>query len=68
MSTVITSIDHPSAARRAGVRPGEKLISIGGHEIVDVLDGRLIVRTVDGSLLIEEYEYDGKLQPKDRLE
>ena len=37
-------------------------------EIVDVLDGRLIVRTVDGSLLIEEYEYDGKLQPKDRLE
>ena len=32
-------------------------------EIVDEFDGRLIVRTVDGSLLIEEYEYDGTLLP-----
>lgn len=32
-------------------------------EIVDEFDGRLIVRTVDGSLLIEEYEYDGALLP-----
>ncbi len=30
-------------------------------EIIDVIDGRLIVRTVDGSLLIEEYEYEGSL-------
>ena len=32
-------------------------------EIVDEFDGQLIVRTVDGSLLIEEYEYDGTLLP-----
>lgn len=32
-------------------------------EIVDEFGGQLIVRTVDGSLLIEEYEYDGTLLP-----
>ncbi|HJB91095.1 MAG TPA: hypothetical protein H9763_06455 [Candidatus Eisenbergiella merdigallinarum] len=32
-------------------------------EIVDVFDGQLIVRTVDGSLLIREYEYDGEPAP-----
>ena len=40
MSTVITSVDHRSPAQRAGVRPGEKLLTINGHEIVDVLDYR----------------------------
>lgn len=30
-------------------------------EMIDVIDGCLIVRTVDGSLLIEDYEYDGEL-------
>ena len=40
MSTVITSVDHPSPAQRAGIRPGEKLLTINGHEIVDVLDYR----------------------------
>ena len=40
MSTVITSIDRRSPAERAGVRAGEKLISIGGHPVEDVLDYR----------------------------
>ena len=40
MSTVITSVDHRSPAQRAGIRPGEKLLTINGHEIVDVLDYR----------------------------
>lgn len=40
MSTVITSVDRRSPAEHAGVRPGEKLISINGHQIVDVLDYR----------------------------
>ena len=40
MSTIITSIDPRSPAERAGVRTGEKLLSIGGHDIVDVLDYR----------------------------
>ena len=53
MSTVITSIDRPSAARRAGVRPGEKLISIGGHEIVDVLDYRFFGYDADPELVLE---------------
>lgn len=30
-------------------------------EIIDIFDGRLIVRTVDGSLLIEEYDCEKKL-------
>ena len=38
MSTVIASVDHRSPAQRAGIRPGEKLLTINGHEIVDVLD------------------------------
>lgn len=40
MSTVITSVDRRSPAERAGIRPGEKLLTINGHEIVDVLDYR----------------------------
>ena len=40
MSTVIASVDHRSPAQRAGIRPGEKLLTINGHEIVDVLDYR----------------------------
>ena len=56
MSTVITSIDNPSAARRAGVRTGEKLISIGGHEIVDVLDYRFFGYDADPELVLESPE------------
>ena len=33
MSTVIASVDHRSPAQRAGIRPGEKLLTINGHEI-----------------------------------
>ena len=40
MSTVIASVDHRSPAQRAGIRPGEKLLTINGHEIIDVLDYR----------------------------
>ena len=40
MSTVITSVDHRSPAQRAGIRTGEKLLQVNGHEIVDVLDYR----------------------------
>ena len=56
MSTVITSIDHPSAARRAGVRTGEKLISISGHEIVDVLDYRFFGYDANPELVLESPE------------
>ncbi len=40
MSTVITSIDRRSPADRAGIKVGEKLLTINGHQIVDVLDYR----------------------------
>lgn len=40
MSTVIVSIDRGSPAEHAGMREGERLISINGHPIEDVLDYR----------------------------
>ena len=40
MSTVITSIDRRSPADRYGIKVGEKLLTINGHEIIDVLDYR----------------------------
>ncbi len=40
MSTVITSIDPGSPADRAGIRVGEKLLTLNDHEIIDVLDYR----------------------------
>ena len=40
MSTVITSVDPHSPAARAHIKPGEQLLSINGHRIVDVLDYR----------------------------
>ncbi|MBQ0038487.1 MAG: DUF512 domain-containing protein [Clostridiales bacterium] len=40
MSTVITSIDPHSPALRAGIQVGEKLLTINGHEVLDVLDYR----------------------------
>jgi len=57
MYTVITSVDPGSPAERAGVRPGEKLLSIGAHPVTDVLDYRffgydrnpeLVLETADG--------------------
>lgn len=40
MSTIITSIDPGSPAMRAGLQPGQQLLSINGHTVVDVLDYR----------------------------
>lgn len=40
MSTVITAIDGGSPAEKNGIRVGEKLLKLNGHEIVDVLDYR----------------------------
>ncbi len=53
MSTVITSIDHRSPAERAKIQVGEKLISIGGHEVVDVLDYRFFGYDKDPELVLE---------------
>ena len=51
--------------------PFDEMLDFSGYapgEVVDMIDGKLIVRTVDGSLLIEEYECGRKLCAGDRLE
>ena len=59
MSTVITGIDRHSPAERAHIRVGEKLLTINGHQIADVLDYRfygydaiadLTLQQTDGSV------------------
>ena len=53
MSNIITSIDRRSPAERAGVRTGEKLISINGHDVEDVLDYRFFGYDRDPLLVLE---------------
>ena len=36
-------------------------------EVVDVFDGKPVVRTVDGSLLIEQYDFNGEIHKGDLL-
>ena len=53
------------------VHPFDEMMDFSAYapgEIIDSIDGKLIVRTVDGSLLIEEYEAACVLLPGDRLE
>lgn len=51
--------------------PFDEMIDFSGYgpgEIVDVFDGKPIVRTVDGSLLIDRYEWERELAAGDILE
>ena len=54
MSTIITSIDSRSAAEKGGVKLGEKLIAINGHEVVDVLDYRFYGYDKNPELTLED--------------
>ncbi len=56
MSTIITSIDHRSPAQRAGVQVGEQLLTINGHEIIDVLDYRFYGYDVESVLTLRTPE------------
>ena len=58
MSTVITSVDTGSPALRAGITTGEKLVSINGHEILDVLDYRFYGYDPRCELVLESKEGD----------
>lgn len=70
MPVLITGVERPSPAQRAGVRAGEKLISVNGHAIRDVLDYRfymlerrlvLLLEGKDGlrrEVLVRKGEYD----------
>ena len=53
MSTVITSVDRRSPAEKAGLREGEKLLSINGHTIEDVLDYRFYGYDRDPQVVLE---------------
>lgn len=53
MSTVITSIDRGSSAERAGIRVGERLVSINAHPVEDVLDYRFFGYDGDPELELE---------------
>ena len=51
-------------------QPFDEMIDFSGYEpgeIIDIFDDRLVVRCVDGSLLINKYEYDGEVKPGDVL-
>lgn len=56
MSTVVTSVDRRSPAQRAGIQAGEKLLTVNGHEIVDVLDYRFYCYDPVLELELEEPE------------
>lgn len=49
----ITGIEPGSRAQRAGIKPGDTLISINGHDIVDVLDYRFFETERDLRLKLE---------------
>lgn len=70
MAVLISGVEKKSPAARAGILPGETLLAIDGHEIVDVLDyrfymmnSRLSLSLRDGAgrerqLTIHKEEYD----------
>ena len=60
MSTIIASVDAGSPAERAGIRPGEKLLRLNQHDVVDVLDYRFFC--YDPVLHVELAEPDGTLR------
>ncbi|MDD6312453.1 MAG: DUF512 domain-containing protein [Firmicutes bacterium] len=60
----ITAVDPGSVAEKAGITAGEKLISINGNEIIDVLDYRFYIteKTVVMKLLRDGAEREVKLK------
>ncbi|MCI9273061.1 MAG: DUF512 domain-containing protein [Clostridiales bacterium] len=71
MSVLITGVQPNSCAARHGILPGETLVSINGHPILDVLDYRfyeinssltLVIEGASGvhrELTLKKREYDG---------
>ncbi len=56
--------------RILSAQPFDEMIDFSGYEpgeIIDIFDGRLVVRCVDGSLLINKYEFEGEVKPGDVL-
>lgn len=58
MSVMISGVEKGSLAKKAGILPGEELVSINGNEILDVLDYRFYMTEERLSVLIRDR--DGK--------
>ncbi|MEG1887487.1 MAG: DUF512 domain-containing protein [Oscillospiraceae bacterium] len=58
MAVIISSVDKKSPAFRAKIKSGQTLLSINGHEIVDVLDYRFYQN--DEKLILGLLDADGK--------
>ena len=54
MSVKISSVDAGSPAEKAGIMPGETLVSLDGHKIRDVLDYRFYMMEKKLSAVIED--------------
>lgn len=52
--TVIVSVDHKSPADRKGIRAGETLKQVNGHDIVDVLDYKFYTYDPELKLTLEK--------------
>lgn len=51
-------------------QPFDEMIDLSDYapgEVADIFDDRLVVRTVDGSILINRYDYDGEVKVGDCL-
>ncbi len=53
MAAIITKVDKNSPADKAGLRPGETLLSIGGHAIHDVMDYKFYAYDPDLTLEVQ---------------
>ena len=65
MSTVITSVDHRSPAQRAGIRPGEKLLTINGD--ADQYDALMERKAAEEAERVEDEPEEG-FPPQEEME
>ncbi len=62
MASTVESVNPGSAAATAGLRPGDKLVSVDGHELSPVLTDQVAsrIRTSDGAPVAVTVERNGK--------
>lgn len=60
MAVLISGVEKGSPAARAGIQPGETLLSIGENEIVDVLDYRFYM--MDSRLSLKLLDAQGRVR------